>query len=484
MEKFKFIKKAGYPSKGWVERLPKNAGVYSFKNNKEILYIGKASNIRERVKNHFQSAFAKASARQATFRDSLFIDKVRQIGFIKTNSEIEALILEANLIKKYQPKYNVIWRDDKNYFFVGITRENYPRVFITHQPKQKLEIRNLKFEINYMGPFVDGKALKQTLKILRKIFPYRSCNKIPNRPCLWYHLNYCPAPCFLKSPKESLRLPTGQAKFINRVPRSGARWEMKRSFSDQEIPQDSLQIKRTSEKNAKNLMKIIEGKKESVLRDLKKEIKLASKNLEFEKAAKIRDQIEALEKVIIHARIFEPPGEAVEVRPQQALKKILKIKKDVTRIEAYDISNIQGKEATGSMVTFINGRANKNFYRKFKIKIAQKPNDVAMIKGVLNRRFKHPEWPYPDLILIDGGIAQLSATLKIKNQNLKIKNQIKVLSLAKKENKLFIEGYKNPILLKNLPREIFNLILQLRDEAHRFAISYHKKLRYKELIPK
>ena len=231
-------------------------------------------------------------------------------------------------------------------------------------------------------------------------------------------------------------------------------------------------------------MKIIEGKKESVLRDLKKEIKLASKNLEFEKAAKIRDQIEALEKVIIHARIFEPPGEAVEVRPQQALKKILKIKKDVTRIEAYDISNIQGKEATGSMVTFINGRANKNFYRKFKIKIAQKPNDVAMIKEVLNRRFKHPEWPYPDLILIDGGIAQLSATLKIKNQNLKIKNQIKVLSLAKKENKLFIEGYKNPILLKNLPREIFNLILQLRDEAHRFAISYHKKLRYKELIPK
>jgi len=145
------------------------------------------------------------------------------------------------------------------------------------------------------------------------------------------------------------------------------------------------------------------------------------------------------------------------------------------------------------MVTFVNGKSDKNFYRRFKITgkftpyltegSGTGPNDIAMIKEVLKRRLKHLEWGFPDLILIDGGIAQLNVALKVKNQISKIKNKIKVISLAKKENKLFIEGQKKPILLKTLPREIFNLILQLRDEAHRFAISYHRKLREIDLRP-
>jgi len=178
---FKFL------SRNKISQLPKSPGVYAFKN-KEILYIGKAANIRERVKNHFQ---------QPAYRDNLFINQVSKIGYIKTKSEIEALIFEANLIKKYQPKYNVVWRDDKNYFFVGMTNEDFPRIFLTHQPNP---ISNLQFTIyNFAGPFVDGKALKQTLKILRKVFPYRSCKTLPNRPCLWYHLGRCPAPCLIKS---------------------------------------------------------------------------------------------------------------------------------------------------------------------------------------------------------------------------------------------------------------------------------------------
>ena len=332
MKKFKFLPKSK------ISQLPKTAGIYAFKKNKAILYIGKAKNLRERVKNQAD-----------------LLNSAKQVGYIKTDSENTALILEAKLIKKYQPKHNVAWRDDKNYFYVGITKEEFPRVFITHQIK-KSKIQNPKSKIYYVGPFVDGRALKQALKELRKYSPFRTCKTLPKKPCLWFHLGRCPAPCLLLS----------------------------------------------------------------------------------------------------------------------------------QRIEAYDVSNIQGQLATGSMVTFIKGKPDKNLYRRFKIKNLQQgpaggPNDTAMIKEVLQRRLRHAEWGLPDLILIDGGIAQLNAALKVKNQNSKVKN-IKVMSLAKKENKLYIEGQNRPVLLKNLPREIFNLILQLRDEAHRFARSYHLKLRKKALL--
>jgi excinuclease ABC subunit C len=451
MQRFKFLNKVE------LEKLSKNSGVYAFKDEGEILYIGKAANLRERVKNHFA---------QPGYRDYLFLDKVEKIGYLKTKSEIEALILEANLIKKYQPKYNVIWKDDKNYFFVGVTKEDFPRIFWTHQPlrevgrteyevkKKSSKSSGFKLQTSYVGPFVDGKALKQTLKVLRKIFPYRSCYKIPNRPCLWYHLNRCPAPCLLKS------------KFIK------------------EIPLDSLKIKKISQQNAENLIKILKKGKNPVLKDLKREMKILAKNRNFEEAAKIRDKIEALERIMENAKIFEVKAEFKEwPEIEEKLKGILKTKKKISKIEAYDVSNIQGKIATGSMVTFIDGESNKNFYRRFKIKIEGKPNDIAMLKEVLSRRFNHPEWPYPDLVLIDGGRAQLNAALEVLNQHKSAKSaSISVLALAKSKNELFIEEQKKSILLKNLPREIFNLILQLRDEAHRFAISYHKKLREKDLF--
>jgi len=196
MEKFGFLKK------DQIERLPASPGVYYLKNRRKILYIGKASNIRERVKTHFQ---------QPSYRDNIFIEQITKIGYLKTVSEIEALILEANLIKKYQPKYNVMWRDDKNYFWVALTKEDFPQIFITHQPTVSSSLhlvsripgrKNTKYKIQdtrYVGPFVDGKSLKQALKILRKVFPYRTCRNFPKKPCLWYHLDRCPAPCLTKS---------------------------------------------------------------------------------------------------------------------------------------------------------------------------------------------------------------------------------------------------------------------------------------------
>ena len=243
--------------------LPQKPGVYMFKKGRKFLYIGKAVNLRQRVKQQ---------AHRLGWTGG-------RVSCIETRSEAEAFLLEAKLIKKHQPKYNIHWKDDKNYFYVGITQEPFPRIFITHQKEVKSQ--KSKVKINYLGPFVNGRDLKQKLKVLREVFPYRTCKTLPKKPCLWYHLKQCPAPCLFRS----------------------------------------------------------------------------------------------------------------------------------RRIEAYDIANLQGQEAAGAMVTFINGRPNKNLYRRFKIKTVRRPNDPAMLKEVLVRRFRHPEWGFPDLILVDGGKAQFSAAL-------------------------------------------------------------------------
>jgi excinuclease ABC subunit C len=407
MEKFKFLKKDAF------SRLPEMVGVYCFKGRRNILYIGKAVNIRTRVKNHFG---------QPNFRDNLFINQTEKVGYIKTDSEVEALLLEAKLIKVFQPKYNVLWRDDKNYFYVEITRDEVPAVSIVHQKKKKAE---------YIGPFVEGTALKKTLRLLRRSFPYYTARRHPKKECIWCHLKLCPGP----NPN-----------------------------------------KKEYKKNIRKLIKVLKGESNTVLRELKREMKTASRNQEYEKAAKTRDQISHLETIISHARVLEPKIEPVEGPSQQILRKILNAKKPIRRVEAYDISNIQGKEATGSMVVFVNGKPDKSFYRKFKIRTQGKPNDTAMIKEVLKRRLKHKEWPLPDLVLIDGGKAQLNAAKSV------VKKKTTSMALAKRNNELFVGNRKNPILLKSLPREISNLILHLRDEAHRFAISYHKKLRKQTLL--
>src|SRR4030043_380713 len=419
MEKFKFLKKYK------ISKLPKISGVYAFKKDGKFLYIGKATDIKKRVKNHFS---------RPGFRGSLFINEAEKIGYLRTNSEIEALILEANLIKKHQPKYNVLWKDDKNYFFVAITKENFPRIFVTHQIKLKLKIRSWKSRIEFIGPFVEGSALKKTLKILRKIFPYYTLKKHPKNLCLWCQLNLCPGP----NP----------------------------NFQEYK-------------KNINSLIAVLKGKKQAVLKGLKKEMKRTSALEKFERAAKIRDQIRILERIFAPAKIFEEESIPLNLKKywsktEKILKNLFKTNKRIFRIEAYDVSNIQGKEATGSMVVFIKGLPNKNFYRKFKIKTIDKPNDIAMIKEIIKRRLKHSEWPFADLILIDGGKAQFNAARSVINDQ---GITIPVIALAKRNNKLYLENRKNPILLENLQREIFNLILRIRDEAHRFAISYHRKLR-------
>ena len=421
--------KFNYLSKGKISLLPKKSGVYAFFDRKNVLYIGKAKNIRERIKNHFF---------QPSFQDNLFIDKVKRVGYLVTNSEIEALILESKLIKKYQPKFNILWRDDKNYFYLAKTKEDFPRIFITHQPK--------KDNLDYIGPFVEGRALKTALNSLRRVFPFRSCKKFPKRACLWYQLDRCLAPCLIKSESFSLK---------------------------------AKEIKKESKRNAKNLFLVFQGKKRKVLKDLEKEMKKYAKKEEFEKAAKIRDQIEALKRVLSHSFIFFLPKSFSWSEIEEKIKEILGKKEKIERIEGYDVSNIQGKEATGSLVCFIKGKKAPKWYRRFKIK-TKGPNDPEMIKEVLLRRAKHSEWPEPDLVIIDGGKAQLNFALKAKKRNFFKKT--KFLAVAKGKKELFIEGQKKAISLNNLSQSVSNFLLEVITQAHKFGIFYHRKLREKKIL--
>lgn len=425
-----FFSRLAFGSTNEVQRLgklPQNPGVYIFKKGKEILYIGKAANLRDRVKQHLleRSEGREMNAVQPTKQPRRLFN-LDSIGYYLTGSEIEALLLEAQLIKKYRPKYNVLWKDDKNYFFVAITREKLPRVFIVHQTK--LYPKPYTLNPVYVGPFVDGHALKQTLRYLRKIFPYYTTKKHPKIKCPWCHLDLCPGP-----------------------------------------DPDHGEYRR----NIKNLLKVLKGEKKSALKGLKREMAKASKTQDFEKAAKVRNQIFSLEKVLANAKVLQPSYYSYRIIDSQG------------RIEGYDVSNIQGKFATGAMVTFIDGRSDKNFYRRFKIKIGEKPNDIAMLKEVLNRRFQHKEWPFPDLILVDGGKAQFNAAQLITK---KYKLKTKIIALTKdkrhKGYQVFVSSKKEPVKLTSLPHEQRNLILLIDDEAHRFAVSYHRKLRKVDLLGK
>jgi len=440
-----------------LEKIPRETGVYAFFGKEGLLYIGKAANLASRIKNHFQAP---------SYRDHLFMGQVQKIGYQETDSEIEALLLESQLIKQRQPKYNVMWRDDKNYFYVAITKEGLPRVFLTHQPiLPRLGLGaprpSLGNAAEYIGPFTEGKPIKLVLRSLREVFPYYTSRIHPKTLCQYCHLGLCPGPA-----------------------------------------PDTKQYR----KNIRNLVAVLQGKKTSVLKNLKKEMGHASRLEQYEAAGKLRDKCRALENVFSHSRL--PARQAYllsqrqvhEQNPvrdyksaEQELKRILGRTHNIVRMEAYDISNIQGKETTGSLVVFVNGEPDKNEYRKFKIHLDGKPNDFAMIQELISRRLSHTEWPSPDFMLIDGGKGQLSAALKAISSLMRLSypqlngtkfKNMKVAALAKKHNELFLPGKKEPLLLSDMSSGLRNMLLHIRDEAHRFAISYHKLLRKKKMLEK
>jgi excinuclease ABC subunit C len=391
-----------------------------------------------RINSYFQkSSFSAAKIKMLT--------EAAKISWQKTESEIDALILESKLIKKHQPKYNILMRDDKQYFYVKSTAEKFPKITITHQPFAK---QSIKSKNDYIGPFTDGVALKTTLKILRKIFPFCVCKVLHKRPCQQFQIKKCFGICCIK--------PSLSEKYFK-------------------LKKSAEKIKEYK-KNVKTILDILKGKKQSVKRNLKKKLQNLIKNQEYEKAEDIHKKILALEKIFKHKPFLSRDAESNAQKALKYLKNIIK-SKEIRRIEAYDISNIKGKNAAGSMAVFENNEIKKSDYRHFKIKTIQLANDSAMIKEVLTRRLKRREWPAPDLILIDGGKAQLNAASKaVSSRNIKIA----ALAKAKNGEILFLKNKK--IEAKNMPPPLLFFLQNIRNEAHRFAILRHKKLRAKSLF--
>lgn len=427
--------------KNKIKKFPKAPGVYLMKNAAgKIIYVGKATSLRDRVKSYFDRPHDR--------RLENLVAEIFDIDYKKTPTVIEALILEANLIKKYLPKYNIREKDDKSFLYVAFTREKFPRIILLRGLElQRMSEKNKKQITKIFGPYTSASSLRAALDILRRrIFPFRDCAILPKRPCLHYHLKQCPAPCAnLISQKDYRRL-------------------------------------------IRNLILFFEGKKEKIIKNLKKEMAASSRQENFEEAAQLRNQIFSLEHVqdvaVLTKDSLFPERSRAKPKGWQRAGSGHNFINIFGRIEGYDISNISGTSATGSMVVFENGKQNKNEYRKFKIKTLTTPNDVGMMKEVMSRRLKHiADWPLPDLILVDGGWGQINAVREILSEH---KIKIPVLGIAKgfdrKQDRLIVDS-KNPELIR-IAELHKNIFLHLRDEAHRFAIGYHKLLRRKKIFNK
>ena len=340
------------------KKLPDLPGVYSFKSGRKILYIGKATSLKDRIKSYFFSDIMST-------RGALIVKMIEEadaVTFKKTDSVLEAIIIEANYIKKFQPRYNSREKDDKSYNYIVITKEDFPRILLMRGRELNLKATSYKLKTVF-GPFPHGGQLKEALKIVRKMFPFRDrcVPKITarnsrlkaSRPCFNRQIGLCPGVC------------TGE-------------------ISKQEYA-----------RIVRNIELFFSGKKERILKNLEKEMEVLVKSQEFEEANKTKKQIFALRHI-----------QDVSLLKSQVPSSKLQAS---YRLEAYDVAHIGGKETVGAMVVIENGEPAKRYYRKFKIrggKDGVRIDDIANLKEILERRFAHKEWAFPDLIVVDGGIAQ------------------------------------------------------------------------------
>ncbi|MBU4014617.1 GIY-YIG nuclease family protein [Patescibacteria group bacterium] len=482
-------------------------GIYKFLNQKgKIIYIGKAANLSGRVLSYWSK-----SARHTPAKYSM-LKQVDDIQCVETDSEIEALLLEANLIKKHQPRYNIALRDGKRYTYIKVsTEEEIPGVFI---------VRKIDKSGRYFGPFVSAAAVRETLKAIRKIWPYCAAKKRQPKPCFYYQINRCLGIC---------------AVLISR--------------------------KEYMEKVIRPIILFFEGKKDKVIKNYELRIRNYELGIKKYKAGsekhnEVKRKISGLKLQLFNIKKVLENASIIGLEEKYAadlaeLAKILRLPKAPQRIEGYDISNIFGQQAVGSMAVFSGGEPDKKEYRKFKIKTAKgRMDDVKMLKEVLTRRIKRAhaakhglhsktsakEWPLPDLIIVDGGKQQLNAALQVFKK-FKISDKprtkgvasrrhyttdrdrlsnhptspsaknfwrlasseaffvrgkdIAVIAISKglglrssnAPDKIFFPGEKKPLELP-LASPAPHLIKRVRDEAHRFAIGYHRKLRSKKFLNK
>lgn len=442
-----------------AKSLPTDPGCYIYRDQSgQVIYVGKAKNLRKRVSSYF-------SKEHSDQHIANLVNEIFDIEHIITDSELEAFILESNLIKKYQPYFNRDLKDDKNYIWIMLDkREDFPQLRIVRSKPKK--------NADYLGPYHYTMPVKRILKRIRKIYPYRSCNRkivettnsegittiksSDPKPCLYYHLGLCQAPCAGLVSKSQYR------------------------------------------KNIKGIKTFFDKGHNELVEELKIQMAKYSVKQEYEKASEVRNKIMDLEYIKQRVSIESVDVDEIGFKNEKnesskrGLEEILQKldyfefpNKSEFKIECFDISNIQGTNAVGSMVVFVDGKSNKDLYRKFKIKTKTTPDDFAMMREVLTRRFRSKRKDdksfgiYPDLVIVDGGKGQLSAVYKVL---LSLNLDIPVIGLAKKHEEIFLIK-ENEGELKFLKRTLkyrsdgYFLIQRIRDESHRFAINYHRKLR-------
>ena len=423
--------------------LPKSPGVYLMKDDKgRVIYIGKSASLRERVSSYFQAGT------RLEHKKSGLIDHIVDFEVIQTDSEVEALLAENRLIKDVQPRYNARLLDDKTFPYLMVTTdEEFPGVFVTRQPRTH--------GVKLYGPFTNVHALKEAVTLLQKAFKFRTChleisesddNRRFFRPCLLYPIKQCTAPCAAKISKETYR------------------------------------------SDITRLLRFLDGGKDGVLRTMEKEMLQASQARNYELAARLRDQIKTLTALGQRAAKGEQEywqPEAFVTDPKEGMEKlqeVLSLAEPPRIVEGIDIAHLQGGETVGSKVCFIDGVPFKDGYRRYKIKHGQGNNDYLSIQEVVGRRYREAGASnelFPDVILIDGGLGQLHAAMDVF-KTMDVKPPM-VISLAKKEELLYVQAHSEPARLSRNNAGL-RLLQYVRDEAHRFAQHYHHILRRKSQL--
>ncbi len=423
-----------------VRRFPRRPGVYLMKDRRgRVIYVGKAKDLRSRAGSYFLKAAAEDR------RTADLVREIWDIDYLQADSEVDALLMEARLIKDIQPRFNVEHKDDKTYPYLEITtREDFPRVRFTREPQPGSRL---------YGPFAGAKSLRGAIQVLQKIFKFRTCEldiqaEDPKwrwfRPCLLASIGQCTAPCNLRISKEDYR------------------------------------------RDIQRLRMFLDGKKEQLLKQLRQEMQEAAKRWEFEQAARLRDEIQALETLDQRGQLdTHVQPEVFYIDPKKGLRglrRVLRLEHEPRVIEGVDIAHLGGRDTVASLVQFIDGLPFKPGYRRFRIRGVDHADDYASIAEVVYRRFrrlKQEEEVFPDLLLIDGGRGQLHAALQAL-RSLQCP-PVAVVALAKRQEELYLPERKEPLRLRRSSFAL-RLLQYVRDEAHRFAQHYHHILRRKSTL--
>jgi excinuclease ABC subunit C len=414
---------------------PQTPGVYIFRDEKgKPIYIGKAKNLKNRLVSYIAISLGP--------KTYAMVHEATNLSLIQVNSEIEALLLESNLVKKYLPKYNIELKDDKSPLYIAITKEPFARVLTLRQTQLS------SFPIKqYFGPFVNSGSVRKVLKLLRRVTPY-SQHTIGKRACIYHQIGLCD-PC---------------PNLITYEPDDASRERLKREY----------------QANIRRLVRILSGKPDLVRTELIKEMEKLSSQENFEEASVYRERLAALNAVTSPNASIEgyvrDPELLSDIRTKESneLSKIIEPffgKLTLTRIECFDIAHLSGTHPTASMVTFINGEADKQYYRHFRIKKERQNNDTESMREVLTRRSKYfDSWGKPDLLIVDGGKGQLMKAIEV------LGDVVPIVGLAKRYETViaYVNGeFKSTVLPDGGAK---NLMQRIRDEAHRFARRYHHKL--------